>query len=358
MKTFIVAAAFAGFVAAQQMDVAAVAAAPAPAMTEAPVGASNQGTVQYDPAAKADAISAAARPTAAETAKIKRHGGDCAPEPKGSAPDTIPDTDKAFQANPFFHGVANIYPPVIPSGHSYYVEKFRDLNASTQQNSYLTYYQIDRYSVPDCANKCDQVELCTAFNIYVERNPSIDAGPACPNPKSVSRYKCALYGSSISRETATNDGQYRANFHVVITGSNGYDRSNWAPAPLIDGFAKAENLSGQTITLAKKSFYLGAEFFSGPYDPHLCSWYATAQTLANKLDAKAKGYKSYQPANLFNAYCVYKNKKAQGTYCSIFNTNPGGAEVYGNPGTTYQGDSYTVGTSYTYALSPQDSGYV
>ncbi|KAI5362244.1 hypothetical protein Slin15195_G058950 [Septoria linicola] len=355
MKSFIMAAALAGLAAAQnqKMDVAAIAAAPSPAVTQAPVGAAGQGDVSYDQEAAASSA-AIVRPTSAPAAKIKRAA--CDPEPAGTAPNTVPDTTEAFQRNPFFHGQANSWPVYIPSGNSFYAERFRDKNGSTQQNSYLTYYVLDKYSVTDCAKKCDAVDLCTAFNIYVERDPSLNPGPACPDPKSVSNYKCALWGSDISAETATNVGQYREKFHVVITASNGYSRASWAVPDPIKGFQLAQNLSNKAITSAAKSAFLGAEYFPGPYDASLCGYYATAQTAANKEDAKVKGLKSYQPCNLFNAYFVYKNKYAQGTYCQLFNADVDGVTASGKADTVYNGDSYSVGASYTWRLTPQDSG--
>lgn len=210
MKSFAIVAALTGLAIAQnqKLDAAAVAAARPPTVTEAPVGSANQGDVVYDP--NPSSISSDVQPTSAPASNnmIKR-AGNCSPQPAGTAPNTYPDTPDAFSRNPYFHGLANSYPVIIPSEGTFYAERFRDKNGSTQQNSYLTYYILDSYSVPECAKKCNAVDLCTAFNIYVERDPSLDAGPACPNPKSVSNYKCALWGSSIGPETATNIGQFR-----------------------------------------------------------------------------------------------------------------------------------------------------
>ncbi|RMY67862.1 hypothetical protein D0863_07495 [Hortaea werneckii] len=36
--------------------------------------------------------------------------------------------------------------------------------------------------------------------------------------------KCSLWGSSVSAATATNEGQYREQFHVVIAGSDGFNK--------------------------------------------------------------------------------------------------------------------------------------
>lgn len=175
MKTFLVAAALANLAAAQnqKLDAAAVAAAPPPAVIQAPVGAANQGDVTYNHDAAASSA-AMVQPASAPAAKFKRAA--CDPEPAGSAPNTFPDTPEAFQKNPYFHVQANSFPPFIPSGSSFYYEEFRDLNGSTQQNSYLTYYVLNSYSPSACAKKCDSVDLCVAFNIYVERDPSLTPG--------------------------------------------------------------------------------------------------------------------------------------------------------------------------------------
>lgn len=175
MKSFIAAAAFVAVAVAQnqQMNAAAIAAAPPPAVTQAPVGAADQGDVTYDQQAAANSA-ADVQPTSAPASKMKRAA--CDPQPAGTAPNTYPDTPEAFQKNPYFHGQANSWPVYIPSGNSFYAERFRDKNGSTQQNSYLTYYVLDKYSPPECAKKCDAVKLCTAFNIYVERDPSLEPG--------------------------------------------------------------------------------------------------------------------------------------------------------------------------------------
>ncbi|KAK0929223.1 hypothetical protein LTR29_017153, partial [Friedmanniomyces endolithicus] len=58
---------------------------------------------------------------------------------------------------------------------------------------------------------------------YFERDPSLlpDA-TLCPNPAALTVIKCALWGSPVTAQQATNDGQFQADFHVLIAGSNGY----------------------------------------------------------------------------------------------------------------------------------------
>ena len=85
----------------------------------------------------------------------------------------------------------------------------------------MALYTLTSYDTITCQQKCDAAAGCVAFNIYIERDPSVAPGPGCDNPASTINYKCTLYGLPISAATATNMGQYRDNFEVVITGSNG-----------------------------------------------------------------------------------------------------------------------------------------
>ena len=73
-----------------------------------------------------------------------------------------------------------------------YVLNFKGLYASTQQAGYLTYYDLSDgdYEVDECADYCNKNEFCMAFNIWYERDPSVTAAAACPNPVS---YRIFLY---------------------------------------------------------------------------------------------------------------------------------------------------------------------
>ena len=102
-----------------------------------------------------------------------------------------------------------------------YVRSFFNKQASSSANSYLGLYTFADYNVSRCAALCDAVDLCTAFNIYFERDPTVNPGENCPDPSSFTNVKCTLWGSRLTPETATNQGQYRRDFHVVIAGSNG-----------------------------------------------------------------------------------------------------------------------------------------
>ncbi len=88
-------------------------------------------------------------------------------------------------------------------------------------NSYLGLTTLQTYDTISCQQHCDAADLCTAFNIYIERDPSVKPATGCDNPSSITNFKCTLWGSGVTAAAAVNNGQYRDNFHVVITGSNG-----------------------------------------------------------------------------------------------------------------------------------------
>lgn len=109
-NSFAFVAALAGLATAQQIDISAINAAPAPSITAAPVGAAGQGDLTYNSAAAAESASAAAQPT--QAAKVKR--GDCAKQPDGTGPAVRnPDTAEAFQNSPYFAFQANSQVRVI-----------------------------------------------------------------------------------------------------------------------------------------------------------------------------------------------------------------------------------------------------
>ena len=103
-----------------------------------------------------------------------------------------------------------------------YQVAFTNKQASLSASNYMGLNTLQSYDTLGCASLCDQAAGCQAFNMYIERDPSLDANAAdCPDPASTTNYKCTLWGAPVSPEEATNNGQYRDSFHVVITGSNG-----------------------------------------------------------------------------------------------------------------------------------------
>ncbi len=106
-----------------------------------------------------------------------------------------------------------------PDGYS---SAFNSLSASLSASNYMGLYTLTSYDTLGSASKCDQVDGCQAFNMYIERDPSVNPNAAnCPNPSSIINYKCTLWGAPVAAQEATSTGQYRDSFQVVITGSNG-----------------------------------------------------------------------------------------------------------------------------------------
>ena len=108
---------------------------------------------------------------------------------------------------------------------------FINSNASLTASDYMGLYTLTSYDTLGCASQCDQVFGCQAFNMYIERDPSLNASAQnCPNPPSTTNYKCTLWGAPVSIDEATNFGQYQDSFQVVIAGSNGM-RIQTLPTP-------------------------------------------------------------------------------------------------------------------------------
>jgi hypothetical protein len=221
----------------------------------------------------------------------------CAVQPDGYGPHPTPDTVEAFQNYAPFHQLAKS--AVTPKS---YVNTFKDLNASVTANSYLGLHTFSSYNIQGCSEWCDNTTLCTGFNVYIERDPSLNPtvngplGENCPDPSSITNFKCTLWGSGVSKEAATNFGDYRESFHTVIVGSNGYEKTNTTTPPTCPGFNPPKPCGGAAIN--KPSCAVGSHFFPGPYDPNVCGAFAKAQLQIN-IGATVKGGK-YLPVNFFN----------------------------------------------------------
>ena len=123
-----------------------------------------------------------------------------------------------------------------------YALAFSNLSASLQASNYMGLYTLTSYDTLTCASKCDQAN-CSAFNVYLERDPTLNASAQnCPNPPSTTNFKCTLWGAPVSSEEATNSGQYQSSFHVVIAGSNGYNKNS--PPPPVSCYSGPQELGG------------------------------------------------------------------------------------------------------------------
>lgn len=243
----------------------------------------------------------------------------CAPQPDGYGPPTTnPDTAPAFQANPVYHQLAQS--AVAPSG---YAQTFKDLNASVNANSYMGLYTLQSYDVAGCAAKCDSTNLCTAFNLYIERDPSFNPDQcSCTgnNVPSFTNFKCTLWGSGVNAAAATNSGQTRSGFSVVIAGSNGYAKTNNTTPATPPGWTNPKNCSG--IHNHPRTC-LGEQLFKGVFDVSICATYAATQNAVNVKSGIINTILSwfgYNPGkcNFFNAFMLTQDGVPQGTYCKLF----------------------------------------
>jgi hypothetical protein len=121
---------------------------------------------------------------------------------------------------------------------------------------------------------------------------------------------------------ATNKGQTDSQFEIVITGSNGYDKTNKVTPPRCSDiptasaptstkaaatstkaaatntaavtypWKKPENCGGKGINAPK--YQMGGKFFPGPFNTQVCSNYALLQ---NQVNIKA----GKQSCQMFNA---------------------------------------------------------
>lgn len=190
-----------------------VSAAPAPDFTY-PGPPVIYKTADNAPAVTATTL-APASPTGAS--KVKRDD-TCVQQPAGIAHKSSPDTDTAFLSDDYYSNAAKN--AATPLGFN---QIFTNTQASPNAPGYAGFTLLDTYDVQKCADKCNAISGCTSFNIYFERDPSVDPNsPTCSNPPSVTNIKCVWWTSVITPDQNVNNGQYRGQFHVVIAGSNGY----------------------------------------------------------------------------------------------------------------------------------------
>ncbi|KAL8735393.1 MAG: hypothetical protein Q9166_000938 [cf. Caloplaca sp. 2 TL-2023] len=269
----------------------------------------------------------------------------CSPQPNGFGPKPETDSDTAFLAFQTFADTANNAP--TPQG---YQLSFANKQASVQANSYMGLYTFKTYDTIKCQQLCDAANLCTAFNIYFERDPTLAPAEACPNPAAFTNIKCTLWGSGVTPESAKNKGQYRRDFHVVIAGSNGYTKNN--PPDAQPGFTGPTQFGG---AINAPNSYIGQKYFPGVYDAGQCAGACQANTAYNKRHPRADG--TYDACNFYNVYLLSKNNVPEGTYCSLY-TKPWEKKYSTNYGQYRGSDYYSVSSSYGYTLAPQDAGHV
>ena len=178
--------AIAGPVKRQELDLddyevvaTAVSAAAAPVGDVVP-----QTTEAYNPTSVAGAIVAQvteAAPSAItdspKIVTIAKRAAVCTTRVANGPQVSIPsDTPEAFQANPEFSQKAKAAAEAenVPAGYAS-VPDFVDLKATAKNPSYLTYVssKLVGYNPAQCAQLCDGMKGCNAFNICKRHRPQL-----------------------------------------------------------------------------------------------------------------------------------------------------------------------------------------
>lgn len=333
-----------------QSDVASVSIAPLRSATVlgAPVGTSTA-AASYDSASAVSAASAAATSAtlayssagivsttasaAASTAAAASQVTHGPIQPNNSSLEAREATFPRINARELMKRANLSYPIVttnkaIPAG---YQPAFESLQGSTQANGYLTYMTVATYDIPTCAAKCSSINSCVFFNIYYEKDPDSNSQP-------VDLLKCAFYSLPQTKATATNVGQYRGAFHVIITGSNGYNKVAAPSAP-----------AGYTLTTLPAAInaplYDSANQYTyltyvnlDSYDANACAAACSAQATQAASTSGSTSSCSNRPCVFANMYILSKDGQPQTAVCSLY-TAPWNSTYATNTG-QYAGSDY------------------
>ncbi|CAD0087479.1 unnamed protein product [Aureobasidium mustum] len=336
----------------QEIDLDMVIAAPDPTYTQIP-GSSVQ-IVTYDTSAilaeataAASSISIAATnvATATSVANVKRNA--CDTQAAGVYTYQT-DSASAFRADPRWASMASNAP--VPTG---FVQTQTNANGANSAYGYLGYHNLDSYDVNACADFCTHTLGCMAFNVYVQRDASLEPAAACPSPSSVIYARCALWGSPLSSDSATNTGPMREQFEVVVAGSNAY-QNNTLVVPA--GFGMNDALGDAALTAPYDgqgyNTFMGSTIFTkGTFSIQACADYCSAQTAYNVKHPASDGSPPRICAS-FNTYMLYLNNAStpQGQYCTLY-TEVWNSSYATNKGQYRGSDHYFVAYSFTFKNS-------
>ncbi|QSZ36796.1 hypothetical protein DSL72_006679 [Monilinia vaccinii-corymbosi] len=368
----------------QVIDLSAVDALPEASVSSAPDDVAYQSVHVKPPAAATSAgvakVTAVAVPAGAARKRniIKR--SCCDVQPAGAGPTSTPDTAEAFLADPQYNAIAS--GATTPAG---YKLAFSQLHGSSQTTSYLGYETLDSYDTEGCASYCDQQEGCIAFNLYMERDPTLEPGANCTNPASTTNFKCVKWGVQISNETATNIGQWRReflhpmrpkqthmqniltppppeDFHAVISGSNGYNKQALPPsAPGYDGPTPLPGaINAPLDPTTQTDTYMGYQYFAFndvqtfTNGVIACTSACTAQTRYNAAHPPATG--NAPVCNQAIVYILNDNGAPQGIYCAMY--TEAWAPAYATNVGQYRGPDYwSVTQAYAFTTSTYAAQY-
>ncbi|PSK58746.1 hypothetical protein B9Z65_6761 [Elsinoe australis] len=263
----------------------------------------------------------------------------CVPQPLGSGPVPVKDEPAEFLKDRRLSAAATR--AEIPVG---YVNTFTNLQASNNAYGYMGYTLLPSYNTTLCATTCTAIAGCQSFNLYFERNPSVDPNsPTCLNPPSTTNIKCVFWGGPATADNAVNTGQWRGKFHVVIAGSNGYVNRTTATPP---GYSMPQFLGNVAINApqpcpGRPSRLLQSNaFVAQTFDIRLCA------TACSEQKAWARTQPNMRQCNFFDTYLLYKNSKPLAQYCAMYD-EMWAPEFATNTGYMNGNDRFTLGFSYT-----------
>ncbi|KAH0025912.1 hypothetical protein KCU78_g4558, partial [Aureobasidium melanogenum] len=251
-------------------------------------------------------------PAAINTTTLeKRTAGDCAIQPTGYGPTSpdVADDPNSFLSSTLLAGSALTAPQWVNGFH----RTFQNKQASVSGCSYQGYKTYQTYDVTQAAADCKNIAGCKGFNIFYERDPTKDPGSGCPNPASTTVIKVSFWGNLIGENLATNKGQYRDQFQVVIAGSNGYNVDACETA--VQGWTQTQ--LGSCSINAPKSYclpdnsdsYLTVKTFSdGNFDNSRCK--AQCDIITKQSPDT--------PCNFFTSYMQVKNGQCGVQQCAFY----------------------------------------
>ncbi|KAI4850606.1 hypothetical protein E4T44_02643, partial [Aureobasidium sp. EXF-8845] len=220
----------------------------------------------------------------------------------------------------------------VPSG---YTPAFSNLQGSTQANGYLTYKTLSKYDPQQCTAACDKISSCQFANIYYEKDPDSNNNP-------VDVVKCSLYSMPQTNTTATNKGQWRGTFHVLVTGSNGYNKAAAPKTPAGYSLVTLPGAVNAPIYDSVGQWRFIQPVYLSSYDPALCSAACDKQTAWDK--SQATDDCNYKTCVYANMYILSQNGIPKTVVCALY-TEATDSKYADNFGYSTDTDSYQVSNS-------------
>ncbi|THY54754.1 hypothetical protein D6C99_03393 [Aureobasidium pullulans] len=268
-----------------------VAAILDPEVLGPPIGVGNAATIDFDAAeATSSVLALVATATDAQTDIITSTADSSAAtqtvfakrNPVGGSTGNVQRRDLNYPVDTSSYG--------IPLG---YTPAFINYQRSTQGRGYLTYQTLPKYDPALCTKACDKISSCAFANIYIEKDPDSSNNP-------IDVIKCSLYSMPQTNATATNSGQWRGKFHVMITGSNGYNKAVTPIAPTGYSLQTLPSAINASVWDRAGQWKFIQGIYLDTYDPALCTAACDKQT---QLDRAASSddcnYKTCAYANLY-----------------------------------------------------------